>query len=66
VLQQKIVGEKHFKLVLKKANQVIDAIYFNQVEPVGETLQAVYQLQTNRFRDQENVQLMIRHVCEQS
>ncbi len=63
VLQQKIVGEKHLKLVLKKSSQVIDAIYFNQTDSVGQTLQAVYQLQTNRFRDQENIQLMIRHVC---
>lgn len=63
VLQQKIVGEKHLKLVLKKASTVIDAIYFNQTEAVGQTLKAVYLLQTNRFRDQENVQIMIRHVC---
>lgn len=63
VLQKKVVGEKHLKLILQKASQVIDAIYFNETELNSETIQAVYQLQTNRFREQENLQLMIRHVC---
>lgn len=63
VLQKKIVGEKHLKLVLQKASQVVDAIYFNETELESERINVVYQLQTNRFRDQENLQLMIRHVC---
>lgn len=64
VMQKKIVGQKHLKLVLQKASQVIDAIYFNQTELESEKISAVYQLQTNRFRDQENLQLMIRYVCQ--
>ncbi len=64
ILQKKIVGQKHLKLVLQKASQVIDAIYFNQTDLDSEKISAVYQLQTNRFRAQENLQLMIRYVCQ--
>ena len=70
VVQQRIVGEKHLKLVLAfdaQAKQTIDAIAFNidlsawpntQVKQV----RAVYQLSVNIFRGQESAQLMIRHI----
>lgn len=64
VKQQKIVGEKHLKLILEKSGQVIDAICFNRIDYVKDVVDVVYQLQTNRFRNQENIQLLVRHLCE--
>lgn len=64
VVHQRVVGEKHLKLTLKKSEQVIDAILFNQIENLSESISVVYQLQTNRFKGQENVQLLIRHVVK--
>jgi len=68
IIQQRIVGEKHWKLVLKieNTNELIDAIAFNQVEnfpsPLPEKLRFIYHLDINRFRGNCNLQLMVRHM----
>ena len=62
VLNQRLLGEKHLKLSLKKAAVVIDAIYFNQTEFLNSPIQAAYQLQTNNYNGSQKVQLNLRHV----
>lgn len=70
VVQQRIVGEKHLKLVLAldaQGKRTIDAIAFNidvLVWPNAQVTQVrvVYQLSVNVFRGQESAQLMIRHI----
>jgi single-stranded-DNA-specific exonuclease len=62
VLDQRLVGEKHLKLSLKKASAVIDAIYFNQVDFLKSPIQAAYQLQTNSYNGSQKVQLNLRYV----
>lgn len=62
VLNQRILGEKHLKLSLKKAAVVIDAIYFNQVNLLRSPIQAAYQLQTNSYNGSQKVQLNLRYV----
>lgn len=70
VVQQRIVGEKHLKLVLAldaQGKHTIDAIAFNidvLVWPNAQVTQVrvVYQLSVNVFRGQESAQLMIRHI----
>ena len=70
IMRQRIVGEKHLKLVLAPYGQsqlAIDAIWFNidtAVWPnhnVG-VVRCVYRLDINEFRGQENLQLLVQHI----
>jgi single-stranded-DNA-specific exonuclease len=63
VLNQRLLGEKHLKLSLKKDSTVLDAIYFNQAEFLPETIQTAYQLQTNSYNGTQKVQLNLRFVA---
>ncbi|MDP2560645.1 single-stranded-DNA-specific exonuclease RecJ [Psychrobium sp. 1_MG-2023] len=69
VIQQRIVGEKHLKLVLEPegSNLVVDAIAFNvdtQVwpNPNIEWAEVAYKLDVNEFRNQQSLQLMVEHI----
>jgi single-stranded-DNA-specific exonuclease len=69
VIKQRIVGNKHLKLVLcNQSGQVLDGIHFNadlSVWPnsaIGK-VQAVYQLDINEFRGNTSVQLLIRELA---
>ncbi|MDG1311668.1 MAG: single-stranded-DNA-specific exonuclease RecJ [Porticoccaceae bacterium] len=70
IVQQRIVGEKHLKLVLAPQNQpelAIDAIWFNidtarWPNPDAEIVRCVYRLDINEFRGVENLQLMVQHL----
>lgn len=62
VLNQRLVGDKHLKLSLKKGSTVIDAIYFNQTDFLGSPIKAAYQLQTNNYNGLQKAQLNIRYV----
>ncbi len=67
LLQQRIVGEKHLKMVLateQEPNQAVDAIAFNidnQFWPNQQVvkIKAVYKLDVNEFRGRESVQLLV-------
>jgi single-stranded-DNA-specific exonuclease len=61
VEQQRVVGERHLKLVLAKAGQRFDAIFFQQQELLPKEIFAVYQLQTNEYNGKQSVQLCLRH-----
>ncbi len=62
---QKVVGERHLKLSLQKADdqtgRMIDAIYFQQQEFLPPKVHMVYELQTNEFNGRQSVQLNVRH-----
>lgn len=62
VLDQRIVGEKHLKLKLKKELLQFDAIYFNQQQHVNQRIEVVYQLQPNTYNGVESVQLNIHTI----
>jgi single-stranded-DNA-specific exonuclease len=69
VVSQRLVGEKHLKLVLSPpgGGQLLDAIAFNidldrwPDERVGE-VELAYRLDVNEFRGQRSVQLMVEHI----
>lgn len=63
VLNQRLLGEKHLKLSLKKDASIIDAIYFNHAEFLPSAIQAAYQLQTNTYNGTQKVQLNLRYVA---
>lgn len=70
LLQQKIVGEKHLKVVLAPIGapqQAMDAIAFNidldtWPDPGCSQVRAVYKLNVNEFRGLRSVQLMIDYM----
>lgn len=65
VLSQRLLGEKHLKLILKPASGApIEAIYFNQTDFLSERIQAAYQLQTNNYNGAQKVQLNLRYVTQ--
>ncbi|MBL1261635.1 MAG: single-stranded-DNA-specific exonuclease RecJ [Thiotrichaceae bacterium] len=66
VVQQRIVGEKHLKLVLQPvgSGNTIDAIAFNHSEMVGDQLQAAFRLDVNEYMGRRTVQLMIEYIAD--
>lgn len=73
VLHQKLVGEKHLKLMLEPlykghpTNVMIDGIAFNVdlrrwPDASVKTVRLVYKLDVNEFRGNQSLQLMIDHI----
>jgi single-stranded-DNA-specific exonuclease len=67
LVQQRIVGQKHLKLVVEKAGQVFDAIAFNvdlSRWPDHKTKQVhlAYRLDINEFRGKQTVQFMVEYL----
>ena len=69
ILQQKLVGERHLKMMVEPANggPLLDAIAFNvdtRYFPDLSVRQAnfVYKLDVNEFRDKRNLQLLVDYI----
>lgn len=69
LLQQRIVGQRHLKLVLMEPDSgvAIDAIHFNADTDIWpndsvQRVRAVFRLDVNEFRGQRSLQLMIDHL----
>jgi len=68
VLNWRIVGEKHLKLELAKADsgECFAAIAFNKTDvdlPAGDSsIRIVYRLDVNEFRGNRNLQLIVQHI----
>ncbi len=62
VVNERVVGERHLKLVLKRGERVADAIAFDQ-EPLGAgRVRALYRLGVNDYRDMETLQLVVADI----
>ena len=64
VVSQRVVGEQHLKLVLKKEGKVVDAIAFRQAPlaaPVS-AVRTVYRLGVNDFGDWPTAQLVLEYL----
>lgn len=70
IVQQRIVGEKHLKLVLAtdaSKSQLIDAIAFNVdterwPNPGADQVRLIYKLDINLWRGRESMQLLVEHL----
>lgn len=64
LVSQRVVGEHHLKMVLKKGERLFDAIAFRQPALV-ETRQVVaaYRLAVNEYRDRVTLQLVVQHLA---
>lgn len=65
VVQQRIVGEKHLKLLLSPLESTmarpVDAILFGCIDTLPDEVDMVYVLDVNEFRGNRSLQLIIRH-----
>lgn len=63
VVNQRIVGEKHLKLILQKQQRQLDAIHFFFNEELdiaeGEFVRAVYKLDINEYKGNQTLQLIV-------
>ena len=66
LVQRRIVGEHHLKMVLKKDNKLIDAIAFRTTDkgwPAEvKRVEAVYKLDVNEFNGQRSAQFIVEFV----
>ncbi|WP_286978859.1 DHHA1 domain-containing protein, partial [Pseudomonas sp.] len=69
VVQQRLVGERHLKMVLKTecGGQTLDAIAFNidreqWPNPTVRWVELAYKLDVNEYKGNETVQLMVAHL----
>ena len=70
VAQQRLVGERHLKLVVKSecGSRSLDAIAFNidreqWPNPTVRWVEMAYKLDVNEYRGQESVQLLVSHLA---
>ena len=63
VINQRILGEKHSKLILEKDTKRFDAIYFNYAENLSENINAVYALEANEYKGLQTLQLQIKYIA---
>lgn len=68
IVQQRLVGEKHLKMVLRSSEELIDAIAFNVdtdiwPAPECERVNLCYKLSINSFRGRTSLQLMVEHLA---
>ena len=65
VAEQRIVGERHLKLVLERRGagtaRRFAAILFNQVDPLPAAIRAVYRPDPNEWNGMVALQLVILH-----
>ena len=61
VESQRVVGEKHLKLMLVLGRQRFSAIRFGSAEPMPASIEAVYRLDINEYQGASSVQLVLDH-----
>src|SRR5690606_40476412 len=66
VESQRVVGEKHSKLKLRKPGirQTHDAILFFHADALPPIIQTVYRLQVNEYNGETRLQLLLAHWYE--
>ena len=61
VESQRVVGDKHLKLVLAKDGRRIEAMRFGALEPLPAQVRAAYRLGVNEFNGLKTVQVNVEH-----
>lgn len=62
VESQRVVAERHVKVVLRQAGRRFHAMRFNSPDPLPPAITAVYRLDVNEFQGTESLQLTLDHV----
>ena len=61
VVSQRILKERHLKLLLEKNGTRFDAIWFGHVDSVGERARVAFRLDANEYNGVTKVQLLVEH-----
>ena len=59
IVSQRLVGEKHLKLVVRVGGVVRDAIWFGRVEPIGDRVRLAWRLGLDAYNGVERVQMIV-------
>lgn len=60
---QRLVGDKHLKLMLSDGRICAEAMLFNHAEPLPERIQTAYRLEVNAWNGRLAPQLTLEHWC---
>ena len=61
VVSQRILKEKHLKLLLERNNHRYDAIWFGHTDDLGPRAKVAFRLDANEYNGVTRVQLMVEH-----
>jgi single-stranded-DNA-specific exonuclease len=61
VVSQRILKERHLKLLLEKNGTRYDAIWFGRTDGLGERARVAFRLDANEYNGTTKVQLMVEH-----
>jgi single-stranded-DNA-specific exonuclease len=61
VVQQRVVGERHLKLRLKRDGSLYDGILFGHNQPLPPAIRAVYRFALNEYNGTVSTQLILDH-----
>lgn len=61
IQQQRLLKDKHLKLRLERDGVVVDAIWFNHNQLLGDEAEITYRLDVNHWNGRVNAQLIIEH-----
>ncbi len=61
VVQQRVVGERHLKLRLRRDGKLFEGILFGHNEPLPDAIRAVYRFSINEYNGNVSTQVMLDH-----
>jgi single-stranded-DNA-specific exonuclease len=61
VAAQRVVGERHLKLRLRRGAQALDAMLFGTADPLPDAIAATYRLSANHYNGAVTLQLILEH-----
>jgi single-stranded-DNA-specific exonuclease len=62
LISQRILKERHLKLMLEKNGMRYDAIWFNHVDNLPAKITVAFRLDANEYNGVTRVQLMVEHI----
>ena len=62
IVNERVVGERHLRLVLRDGERLVDAIAFGQPPLGASRVRALYRLSVNDYRDTETLQLVVSEI----
>jgi single-stranded-DNA-specific exonuclease len=60
-MNQRVLKEKHLKLLLEKNGQRYDAIWFGHADGLPDRVRVAFRLDINEYNGVSKVQLMVEH-----
>lgn len=62
IVSQRILKERHSKLVLEKAGERYDAIWFGHTDSLAGSAKVAFRLDANEFKGVTKIQLLVEHI----